>query len=253
MDNKDQVLESFTNGVKIIKLNRPEKKNAINTFIYTKITQILNQDATDDRIVVTVLSGVGDYFSSGNDIVNAISERDKEGLQKKVEDYVNAFINYPKLLIAVVNGPAVGIAATCVALCDIVFATEDAFFHTPFLQLGLCPEACSTYTFPAVLGTSVANEMLFLGKKLSAREALERGFISAMVKRDKLDELFTHLTQYGNLPINSLKITKKLLRGNTTKVLCECSKREFEALSKCTESEEFMNAVITFINKRSKL
>lgn len=69
---------------------------------------------------------------------------------------VTAFIKFPKLLIALVNGPAVGIGATILALCDVIYAAKSAYFYTPFTALGLCAEGCSSVTFPKILGTSKA-------------------------------------------------------------------------------------------------
>lgn len=251
--NEKVVLSELNKGVRIIRINRPHRKNAISEEVYKEITKILNTDAVDDNIVVTILTGVGEYYSSGNDISSALSATDSEESFNHVHDFVEAFINYPKILIAVVNGPAIGIAVTTLFLCDIVYASEKATFETPFLRLGLCAEGCSTYTFPLNLGRSAASDMIFLNKKMTAQEAYNRGLISKIVPHDKLQELILSLQKYGSLPVNSVKTNKRLLNENFKHILYESNRREIAALKECINSEEFSNAVASFVSRKSKL
>lgn len=165
---------------------------------------------------------------------------------------VTAFINYPKIIISVVNGPAIGIAATTAALCDIVYASDRAIFDTPFLKLGLCCEACSSYTFPAILGRSKASEVLLLNHKLTAQEAYLFGFVSKVIPHDQLNEFIIDLHKYGSLSPNSVKLNKKLITRNFT-TLNECNNIETKALHQCVDSEEFNAAIMKFLKRRSKL
>lgn len=101
-------------------------------------------------------------FSSGNDLTQAADPSDDDDgsdVRKHfvpLDKMVTSFIRFPKLLIAICNGPAVGIAATVLGLCDIVYASKTAYFYTPFTALGLCAEGCSSVTFPKLMGTSKA-------------------------------------------------------------------------------------------------
>lgn len=129
--NDSSILVSVKNKVQIVQLNRPKKKNAFSISMYTDLTNILNEAAIDDNIIVTVLTGSGDYYSSGNDIMSFLQASpaptdDSPFKQAKyrIQSFVEAFINFPKILIAVLNGPAIGIAATTLALCDVVYASE---------------------------------------------------------------------------------------------------------------------------------
>ena len=94
---------------------------------------------------------------------------------------MKAFIDFPKPLVVLVNGPAVGISVTVMALCDAVYATDRATFHTPFTILGQSPEGCSTVTFPQAMGHAHASEMLLFNKKITASEAKERGIVSEVI------------------------------------------------------------------------
>lgn len=250
-----EILTSVESGVRIIKFNRPTRKNAITANMFESVTRLLEEDANNDQIIVTILTGVGDFYSSGNDFKEAMefSEIGSSRLNR-IKSFVNAFINYPKILIAVLNGPAIGIAATTLGLCDIVYATENAWIETPFIKLGLSAEGCSSYTFPRIMGRSKASEMLFLNKRITAQEAYNCGLVAQVIPQSEVGELMDKLMEYGKLSIGSVQATKKLIVGNIQNVLCECNSQEVEELDRRFQSEDFVNAVIAaFSSKKSKL
>lgn len=123
MDIDEIITEIWDENIKVIRFNKPKKKNAIDIKMYRKVTDILKEVSEDDNISVVVLTGTGDFYSSGNDLTSV----DHEGydLYSALQDFIKAFIEFPKILIAIVNGPAIGIAATTLALCDLVFAAEN--------------------------------------------------------------------------------------------------------------------------------
>lgn len=122
----ESIIESRHENIKVVKYNKPKRKNAIDEAMYNRVRDILNQAAKDDDISVMVLTGTGDFYSSGNDF-RALVQRPPVGttFSSSLHDYIKAFIEFPKLLVAIVNGPAIGIAATTLALCDLVFASEN--------------------------------------------------------------------------------------------------------------------------------
>lgn len=256
----DYILQSVKDGVKIIKFNRPARKNAISTEMYLEVTKILNEDAHNDAIVATVLTGVGEYYTSGNDLAAATKmdtnqdfEQAMDGRLDMVRKFVAAFIDYPKLLIAVVNGPCIGIGVTTLPLCDVVYASDRATFHAPFVSLGICAEACSSYVFPRVLGRSKASEMLLLGQKITAQEAYQFGLVSKVVPHASLDDLFKDVMKYGKLPVNTVKINKDLIMRNLKDQLHEINVRESKQLKECFKSEEMFEALARFAARKSKL
>lgn len=246
-----------SNGVRLIKLNRPAKKNAINRNMYETLTRVLNEDAENDKIVLTIITGVGEYYSSGTDLMDAPkSDEEDQGMDKRfltVKRTVEAMINYPKLLVAVVNGPAVGIAATTLALCDIVYASDRATFETPFVALGLCAEGASSFTFPSILGKSKANEMLLLNHRLTAQEAYQFNFVSKVIPHSELNQFIEELKKFGTLSINSVKTTKALLTRNFKHVLRDCNSMECNQLIECSQSDEFIETIMKFMSRKSKL
>lgn len=156
-------------------------------------------------------------------------------------------------IVAVLNGPAIGVAATTLALCDIVYASERAYISTPFVRLGLCAEGTSSYLFPRSLGRSKASELLFLNKPMSAQEAHQSGLVARVIPHQDLEQFVEGLYVYGTLPINSVKVSKKLIMDNLREALTAVNNREFEALEECINSEEFLEIIMKFMSSKSKL
>lgn len=121
----------FTNvgRLRIITINNPKKNNALNKAAYVALTRGLNEAAIDDTVTVVAITGAGSYYSAGNDLSAVLLEDDFEAARDRslnlVRDMVQAFIRFPKLLVAVVNGPSIGIAATIIPLCDVAYASES--------------------------------------------------------------------------------------------------------------------------------
>lgn len=127
-----------TPGLRVIEFNNPTRKNAINRPSYIRLYQAMEEASADDSVSVIAVTGVGEYFSSGNDIGNLAGSDNIETMLDEsiviVRRLVHSFVRCPKLLVAVVNGPAIGIAATLAALCDVVYASETVS-STPSREL----------------------------------------------------------------------------------------------------------------------
>lgn len=255
----ETLLVTTVDDITTIKLNRPTKKNAITTEMYNEIIAALQQAAKDDS-VITVFTGTGDFYCSGNDLSNftnipaggveAMAKQGGELLRK----YVKAYIDFPKPLVAVVNGPAVGISVTVMGLFDLVYATERATFHTPFSQLGQSAEGCSSYTFPKIMGNAKATEMLLFNKKLTAVQACELGLVTEVFPDSSFQsEVWTRLKEYAKLPRNSLAFSKQLIRSLEKEHLHAVNDAEVERLVERWTSDECFNAVMSFFQAKSKL
>lgn len=202
--------------------------------------------------------GHGDFYSSGNNLkalMGSVSD-DVEGAIKRsttvLRNMIKAFYSFPKLLLAVVNGPCIGITATTVALCDVIYCSKTAYFHTPFSLLGLCAEGCSSYTFPRILGKSKANEMLLLNYKLSADEARQNNFVSEVYETQEVDKIWAKIDEFANLPMGSLEATKHLVKRFEVEDLEKANNAEIEELQKRFMSEEAIEAIINFSTRKSK-
>uniref|UniRef100_A0A8C1VSP8 Enoyl-CoA delta isomerase 2 n=1 Tax=Cyprinus carpio TaxID=7962 RepID=A0A8C1VSP8_CYPCA len=246
------LLMSTEDNITTIQLNRPEKKNAITVEMYNELIEALDL-AGKDSSVITVITGSGDYYCSGNDL-NNFRKIPEGGLILFLRRYVKAYIDFPKPLIGVINGPAVGVSVTLLGLFDVVYATERATFHTPFSQLGQSPEGCSSYLFPKIMGAAKASEMLLFNKKLTAVQACEVGLVTEVFPESSFQsEVWTRLRAYAKLPRNSLALSKQLIRGVEKEKLHAINDAEVERLMERWLSDECMQAIVSFFQAKSKL
>ncbi|XP_011229357.2 enoyl-CoA delta isomerase 2, mitochondrial isoform X1 [Ailuropoda melanoleuca] len=246
-------------GITKIMLNRPTKMNALTTQMYQEIMLALEAASKDDS-TITVLTGNGSYFSSGNDLTNfthispdEIEEKARRGAIL-LRDFVGCFIDFPKPLVAAVNGPAVGISVTILRLFDLVYASDRATFHTPFSHLGQTPEGCSSYTFPKLMGPGKAAEMLIFGKKLTAAEACAQGLVTEVFPDSTFQkEVWTRLKAYSKLPRNALRISKQMIRNHEKEKLHATNAEESRILQERWLSDECMNAIMNFLSRKAKM
>ncbi|TMW63937.1 hypothetical protein Poli38472_014642 [Pythium oligandrum] len=253
--SEDLLVSTSDDGLLTLQFNRPARHNAINREMYNAIIDALETSASQSHIKAVLLASKGATFSSGNDLSmftpatqgQSFEEMAEEGA-KLLERFVNAFLTYPKPIVAAVQGPAVGIAVTTLALCDLVYVSDTATFHTPFTALGQSPEACSSILFPRIMGNARANAMLLLGEKMSAQDAVQSGFCTAAFGVADFDKQVQEkvallLSRYPN----SMKQSKALIRSPAVLAeLQEVNRRECETLKKLWLSAECMDAVLKF-------
>jgi peroxisomal 3,2-trans-enoyl-CoA isomerase len=211
-------------NIRTIRINRPAKKNALTHAMFRALADAVTAASNDDTTNIIVWTGTSDYFCAGVDI--------KQGLEFDPKDpalryLTNAFIDCKKPIVTIVNGPAIGIGVTLLGLCDTVYATDTATFWTPFSQLGICAEACSSYTFPRIMGYALAGDMLLFGAKINASQAEGCGLVTKIFPQEKLEaEAWNRIKAMAELPIKSLLFTKDLIRGRERDILHKVNDNE---------------------------
>ncbi|KAK7576475.1 hypothetical protein V9T40_012761 [Parthenolecanium corni] len=246
------LLVDIKDGIMTITFNQPRKKNPIGVGIMAEFRKILDEAASNDSVDFVVLTGSGDYYSSGMDMSPPTEPLNTGNHITVGREFVGSFIDFPKLLIAIVNGPAVGIAVTTLALCDLVYCSSEATFVVPFCLHGLSAEGCSSYLFPRIMGSSRANEILQFGKKFTAAEAKEWGFVTDVYKPEELKSvLLPKLQKMKNTLVQaSIRVNKKLIRQCDSKLLHEVNAAEWEELETRSSSPEFISALMRFAERK---
>ncbi|KAL7751465.1 hypothetical protein RI367_002923 [Sorochytrium milnesiophthora] len=287
-DYKYQTLavQSLEGGsVRVVTFSRPDKFNALSPLAYKEWLWAFNEAALDDVVSVVMLTGIGPYYSSGNELsfptpedlvdierlrelsdkqpgvrlldddLGELSKSDLLVRGRITRDLVKTMIHFPKLLVAAVNGPALGFAVTTLALCDIVYAAKEAWFQTPFMQLGFCAEGCSSVLFPRIMGNAKASQMLYAGRRFSAEELERLNLISEILPTAHFHKQATAAVckLAKSLPPRAFLSTKRLVRSESAmKELDDCNDREMNTLIERMASEECAERVITFFAKKQK-
>ncbi|WP_343655500.1 enoyl-CoA hydratase-related protein [Paraburkholderia caribensis] len=199
-----------------IGIDRPDKRNALNGTMFDALANALRLAQGDVRVHCVLLHGTGDCFCAGHDTAafGALWPQSADGA---VARCIKAFAEQPKPLVAAVNGAAVGFGATMLLHADWVVAGESAMFRFPFADLGIVPEAGATALLARRVGDLVARDWLMSGRPGGAAEALQRGFVSRVVRDAEVREAAVECAlRLASKPPSALQATRRLLREGAT-------------------------------------
>ena len=246
----NQLHTSQDNGLLTLRLNRPEKKNALTKAMYTQLADAFRSAATDDAIRVVLIHG-GNDFSAGNDLRDFM-EQPSDFLSSPAGDFLLTVAHFNKPIVAAVDGFAVGIGTTLLLHCDLVYCTERATFMLPFINLGLVPEFGATLLLPQSAGFHLAAELLLLGEPFDAQTAVRAGLINAICDSDTLlDHARTVAQKLATKPQQALQQTRELLRAKP-EALRERIIREANIFSSLLDSDDAVTAMQAILNRGSK-
>lgn len=208
------VKAEISDGVLIVTLQRPEKKNAISNEMYEAMSDALDRAEGDPSIKVILLQGDGDSFTVGNDLAEfAAVSKSNDGDDFRGGRFIKTIGKATKPIIAAVQGNAVGIGTTMLLHCDLVYLADDARLVTPFVNLALVPEAASSWLLPARIGHARAYQMFALGEPMDAQSAVASGLANAAVPVAELrQKAMAAALALTKRPAGSLSTTKRLMR-----------------------------------------
>jgi enoyl-CoA hydratase/carnithine racemase len=204
---------AIADQVMTITLDRARKKNAMTDAMYSVIAASLRRAQEDPDIHVALLTANGADFCAGNDINVLMGVHGRDAPASNAEAFLTALSTFPKPLIAAVQGMAIGIGATLLLHCDVVFAAPDTQLKMPFVDLGLVPEAGSARLLPAIVGHPRAFSLFAFGLPLSGAAAADLGLVSHLVPREQLAAAALEAAQaLARKPPAALAATKALMR-----------------------------------------
>jgi len=247
MPSPDVGLER-TDSVLTVRLDRPDKKNAIDRAMYGAMAQALRDAEQNDDLRCVVFAGTSGAFSSGNDIADfqRFGEDDAMG---EVLAFLHAVADLGKPMIAAVDGLAIGIGTTLLLHCDMVFATPRSVFRTPFTDLGLVPEGGSSLLAPRIMGPGPAFALLALGQTFDADTAAQTGIVSA-VTQDAEGTAIEAARLIAAKPPEAMRATRRLLRPDPAEVR-RAIDREAAEFAQRLRSPEARAAFAAFLGRRS--
>jgi enoyl-CoA hydratase/carnithine racemase len=245
----EHIVVSVQDRILTLRLDRPEKKNALTRGMYLGMIEALQQAESDANVRVVLITGTEVCFTAGNDLMDFANA--KPGESSPAILYLQTLGTMQKPVIAAVGGVAVGIGTTMLLHCDLVYAASDARFQLPFVNLGLCPEAGSSALLPALMGHRRAAELLFFGEPFSADIARDLGIVNAVVSSGELLNTATaKAKQLAEKPPSALRTTKALLKRGSAAIIADAMAKETEQFAALLQGPEAREAMMAFMQRR---
>jgi len=246
----DPIHIAVDEGVLILTLNRPEKKNALTVAMYGRLAEALEAAEDDPQVRCVLLKGAGDCFSSGNDLGDFAAVAAGGDRNTNSKRFLRALARAQKPYVAAVHGLAVGIGVTVLLHCDLVYVAEDAKLSTPFVNLALVPEAGSSLLMPARLGYARAFALFALGEPITGKVAASLGLANAAVPAAEVEAVAMAAAKaLCKRPLGSLMATKRLMR-DAEKIVAQMD-AENEVFGERLHTAEAAEAFAAFSQRRA--
>lgn len=233
--------------VRTIRMNRPEKKNALTMVMYDAMAEGI-ETAPAANIRCILIGGAPTVFCAGNDIGDFLQAAMGGGLGAPILRFLHALARCETPLVAAVQGNAVGVGTTMLMHCDHVVASAEAKFSTPFVSLGLVPEAASSLIAPRLMGHSRAFSLLVMGKPLNAPEAKDAGIIHTIAAPDAVEAEAMKAAQHiAALPPQAVMASRRLMRGTVDEIdaRIDLEADEFKRRLQSAEAQAAFTAFMT--------
>lgn len=251
----DDLLVELSDGVLSVTLNRPDSLNSLTRPMLDGIADALQTAASDARVKAVRLAGAGRGFCSGAGI------SDDDQAQKSVDGpasvldaanrAVRSIVNLPQPVVAAVHGPAAGLGVSLALACDVVLASENAFFMLAFTKIGLMPDGGASALVAAAIGRIRANRMALLAERIPAGEAFDWGLVSAVHSADEFDaEVDKVITKLVSGPAVALRKTKHAINTATLTEFEPALEREREGQLTLLTSPDFIEGITAFQQRR---
>lgn len=249
-----EIVVTNQNGVRELKLNRPEVFNSFNKAMALSLQDELDKCATDSSVRAVIITGEGKAFCAGQDLAEATDPNGPE-LKSIVRDHYNPIIlkirELEKPVIAAVNGVAAGAGANIALSCDITIAKSSASFIQAFSKIGLIPDSGGTFFLPRIVGVQKALALMMTADKVTSEEAEQMNMIYKSVEDDEFEEFVYQFAQkIAAMPTRGLGLTKKAVNQSLFNSLEDQLEIEEKLQTEAGATYDFNEGVEAFLEKR---
>jgi len=257
----DTVLLARNGTVATLTLNRPDALNALDLAMVDALVARTAEVAGDDGLRVVVVQGAGKHFMAGGDIRTFATHLDeppatrRDGFRRMVERLhaaIECLHRMPHPVIARVHGAVAGFGLSLMNGCDLVVASDDAYFASAYKQIALTPDGGGSWSLPRLVGTRKAMEIFLLGERFGATEALALGIVNKVVPRAELESATAAIARsIASGPVVATRSAKRLVRESVARTLSEQLQAEAISFSECTADADFVEGITAFLAKRA--
>ncbi len=256
MGTEKHVIERNEEPIYIISINRPERRNALNWITITQLYEAIERAERNENIRCVVLTGEGGAFCAGLDLKTGPgadggpadpADRIRSGFHKAIRRISKS----SKIYIAAISGAAAGFGLDLALACDLRYAVSDAVFAENFIERGLVPDGGGTYHLPRIIGLSKALELALTGRRFGAEEALSMNLVNGVFDRDDfMAEVMRIAEKIAKAAPIPARLIKKMMRKSFESSFDDALEREVKSQIKCVFSEDFIEGVRAFLEKR---
>ena len=241
----DLVLVTDDGPLRTVRMNRPDKKNALTLPMYDAMAEAIEGAAANKALRCLLIAGAPSVFCAGNDIGDFLTMADGGALGAPIVRFLHALARCDMPLVAAVQGNAVGVGTTMLMHCDHVVASNQARFATPFVGLGLVPEAASSLIAPRLMGHARAFALLVMGRPLTADDAKTAGLVNTVTAPGTVeDEAMAAARAIAALPPEAVLASRRLMRGAPDEIVAriDAEAEQFKARLKSAEARAAFEA-----------
>lgn len=247
---------TLTHGVLSVTIDRPDSLNSLTVPVITELADTMERAATDPNVKVVRLGGAGRGFCSGAgisaDAISGGSGFSPDEIVLEINRLIRAIAGLPHPVVAVVQGPTAGVGVSLALACDVVLASEKAFFMLAFTKIGLMPDGGASALVAAAVGRIRAMQMALLPERLPATEALSWGLVSAVYPHDEFEaEVDKVIAKLLTGPVVAFAKTKQAINAATLTELDAALQREFEGQAVLLRSPDLAEGTTAFQQRRT--
>jgi 2-(1,2-epoxy-1,2-dihydrophenyl)acetyl-CoA isomerase len=256
----DTVLLTRDGPVATLTLNRPDALNALDFAMVDALVARTAEVAADDSLHVVVLRGAGKHFMAGGDIRTFATELDKPPAARserflrmigRLHAAIESLHRMPHPVVACVHGAVAGFGLSLMNACDLVVAADSAYFASAYRQIALTPDGGGSWWLPRITGMRKAMEILLLGERFGAAEALALGIVNKVVPAAELDAATAAMVRsLADGPVQALRNTKRLVRESVGRTLSQQLDAEAVSFAACAGRADFVEGITAFLAKR---